>query len=189
MSEDLIIKLFRYFSRFVPVAVLKETMIQPERSRLQGYSEIQSEILIDTPNPLQNVRIPELKKFVLSINENYVSERIKNSNGFILFVEYGNFTADFLRANGVKESIAVIVAHNFSDANHDNLNEVLLMNRCLDLLMLILQQMIADQGQIDFCSSIDLITMPVDIQVVDPVSFYGCGGWCAMFQNSTTIAV
>ena len=187
MHEDLIIKLFRYFSRFVPTSVLKETMIQPERSRLPGYSEIQAEILLDPSDPLQNVRIPEIKKFVLSINENFVSERIKNSNGFILFVEYGNIAADFLRANGVKQSIAVTVAHNFSDANHDNLNEVLLMNRCLDLLMIILRQMIADQGQLDFCSSIDLITMPVDILAVEPAMFYGCGGWCAMFQNSTTI--
>ena len=186
MNEDLIIKLLRYFSRFVPTEVLKETMIQPERSRLPGYSEIQAEILAE---PVWDIRIPEIEKFVLSINEKFVSERIKNSKGFILFVEYGNFSADFLRANGVKESIAVIVAHNFSDTNNDNLNEVVLMNRCLEILLSIIRQMIADQGQLDFCSSIDLITMPVDIQVVDPVMFYGCGGWCAMFQNSTTILV
>jgi len=189
MNEDFIIKLFRYFSRFVPVDVLKETMIQPDRSRLPGYSEIQAEILEDSADPLQNVRIPFIEKFILSINEKFVSERIKNSKGFILFVEYGNISADFLKANGVKESIAVTVAHNFSDTNNDNLNEVLLMNRCLDILLIILRQMLADMGQLDFCSSIELITMPVDIQVVDPASFYGCGGWSAIFQNSTTITL
>jgi hypothetical protein len=47
--------------------------------------------------------------------------------------------------------------------------------------------MIVDQGQLDFCPSIELITMPVDIQVIDPAAFYGCGGWAAMFNNSTTI--
>ena len=135
MNEDLIIKLFRYFSRFVSINVLKETMIQPEFSRFQGYSEIQAEILTDFMDITQNVRIPEIEKFVLSINEKFVSEKIKNSKGLILFVEYGNISADFKRANGVKQ----------------------------------------------------LITPPVDIQVVDPTAFYGCGGWCAMFQNSTTI--
>jgi len=184
MNEDLIIKLFRYFSRFVPVSVLKEIMIQPEHSRLPGYSEIEAEIIAD---PTQ--RIPEIEKFVFSINEKFISERIKNSKGFILFVEYGNISVDFERANGVKESVAVTVAHNFSDTNNDNLNEVILMNRCLDILLSILLRMTADQGQLDFCSSIDLITMPVDIQVVDPTAFYGCGGWCAMFQNSTTIVI
>ena len=184
MNEDLIIKLFRYFSRFVPVMVLKALMIQPEHSWLPGYSEIEAEILAD---PAQ--RIPEIEKFVFSINEKFVSERIKNAKSFILFVEYGSISADFERANGIKESVAVTVAHNFSDTNNDNLNEVLLMNRCLDILLSILRRMTADQGQLDFCSSIDLITMPVDIQVVDPTTFYGCGGWCALFQNSTTMLV
>jgi len=183
MNEDLIIKLFRYFSRFVPVNVLKEFMIQPERSQLAGYSETKSEILIDT----QSMRIPDIEKFVLSINEKFVSEKIKNSKGFILFVEYGNISADFQKAKGVKQSLAVTVARNFSDTNNDNLNEALLMNRCLEILMLIIRQMLSEIGMIEFCPSIEMITMPVDIQVVDPVSFYGCGGWCAMFQNSQTI--
>ena len=160
MSEDLIIKLFRYFSRFVPVSVLKETMIQPERSRLPGYSEIQAEILTD---PELKTRIPEIEKFVFSINEKFVSERIKNSKGIMLVVEYGHFSADFKRANGVNELIDVYVVHNLSDSNSDNLNEVILMNRCLDILLSILKQMISDQGQLDFCPSIELITMPVDI--------------------------
>jgi hypothetical protein len=187
MNEDLIIKLFRYFSRFVPVAVLKEILIQPERSRLPGYSEIKAEVLADSTDPTLNVRIPQIEKFVFSINENLVSERIKNAKGFVLFVEYGTISADFNRTNGVREALSFVIAHNFSDTNNDNLNEVLLMNRCLDILLFILRQMIADQKQLDFCSSIDLITMPVDIEPVDPRTFYGCGGWCAMFQNSMTM--
>ena len=186
MNEDLIIKLFRYFSRFVPVSVLKEMMIQPGHSRFPGYSEIEAEILSVTK---QNVCIRDIEKFVFSINEKFVSERIKNSKGIILFVEYGNISADFKRANGVKQSIAITVAHNFSDTNNDNLNEVVLMNRCLDILLSIIQQMFIDMGQLDFCSSLELITVPADIQVVDPAAFYGCGGWCVMFQNSQTIVV
>ena len=81
------------------------------------------------------------------------------------------------------------VAHNFSDTSNDNLNEVILMNRCLDILLFIIRQMFADMEQLDFCSALELITTPIDIQVVDPSSFYGCGGWCAMFQNSQTIVV
>jgi len=186
MHEDLIIKLFRYFCRFVPLSVLKEILIQPERSRFPGYSEIEAEILAD---PAPGVRIPEIEKFVLSVNENFLSERIKNSKGFILFVEYGKISADFKRMNGVQEFLAITVARNFSDANHDNLNEVLLINRCLDILLSIIKQMLADMGQIDFCSDIELITMPIDIQPIEPKMFYGCGGWCALFHNSTTIAV
>ncbi|MDR0681761.1 MAG: hypothetical protein LBG15_07940 [Dysgonamonadaceae bacterium] len=184
MNEDLIIKLFRYFSRFVPVPVLQEVMIQPEGSRYPGYSEIESEILSSSED---SARIPDIEKFVLSINENFLSERVKNAKSYILYVEYGNITADFQKANGVKQTLGITVAHNFNDANHDNLNEVLLMDRCLNLLTTILRQMIVDQKQLDFCSSIDLITMPVEILPVDPISFYGCGGWAAMFKNATTV--
>jgi len=184
MNEDLIIKLFRYFSRFVTVPVLKEFLIQPARSQHPGYAMIEAEILSD---PALATRMPEIERFVLSINEQYVSEKIKNSKGVILFVEYGPIAADFKSINGVKQSLGVTIAHNFTHTNHDNLNEALLMNRCLDILLTILRQMTLDQGELDFCASSDLLTMPVDIQVVDPVSFYGCGGWCAMFQNSQTI--
>jgi hypothetical protein len=183
MNEDLIIKLFRYFSGFVPLTVLKDIIIQPEKSQLPGYAEIQAEILADAQS---GMRISYIEKFVLSINEKFVSERIKNSKGFILFVEYGNITVDFLRQKGVNQSLAVTVVRNLSDSNSDNLNEALLMNRCLEILTLILNQMIAEQGQIDFCPMSE-IQMPVDIQVVDPASFYGCGGWSAIFQNAQTI--
>ena len=184
MNHELINNLLRYFARFVPVPVLKETMIQPDRSRHTGYALIEAEISSD---PALAVRIPDIEKFIFSINEKFVSERIKSTKGIILFVEYGNISADFSRINGVKQSIAVTVAHNFSDSNHDNLNETLLMDRCLEILLSILMQMVEDQGQLDFCATDDILSMPVDIQVVDPVSFYGCAGWCAMFQNSKTI--
>jgi hypothetical protein len=184
MNEDLITGLFRYFARFVPAAVLREIMIQPDASRCAGYAEIEFEVLHPE---LTDVRIPEIEKFVLSVNENFVSERIKNAKGFILFVEYGKITADFDRALGVKESIAITVAHSFSDASHDNLNEALLMNRCLNLLFRILRQMKADEGAIDFCPTADLLTMPVEIAPADPAAFYGCGGWSAMFRNAKTI--
>jgi len=184
MNQELITNLLRYFSRFVPVAVLKETMIQPDLSQFPGYAQIQAEILA---NPALPVRIPDIEKFILSINEKFVSERIKNSKGVILFVEYAQIEANFKKVNGIKQSIAISVAHNFSDSNHDNLNETILMNRCLHILMTILRQMIEDQGQIDFCPHIDLVTMPVDICVIDPKYFYGCTGWCAFFQNSNTI--
>jgi hypothetical protein len=187
MDKDLIISMFHYFSRFVPLNVLREMLIQPDVSRLSGYSEVETEVLRDTPTLTLTVRIPEIKKFICSINENFVSERIKNSNGFILVIEYRNITVDFEKLNGFRQLLAVTVAHNFSDANYDNLNELLSMSRCLDLLLFILRQMKADQSQIDFCSDIQLLTMPVNIIPVDPVSLYGFGGWSALFHQTKTI--
>jgi len=183
MQKNFIIPLFRYFSRFVPLSVLSETFIQPARSQLPGYPMIQADVLAD-PSPS---RILAIEKFVFSINLNFVSERIKNSRGFILFVEYGQMAVDFTKPNGIEQQIAVYVVHNFSDTNNDNVNETILMDQALDILMQILSQMQLDQGEIDFCADMELLRQPVEIQVVDPVIFFGCGGWCATFTNSQTL--
>lgn len=181
--NDLIINLFKYFSKFVPKSVLESIFIQPDESRKVGYSEIESEIL----NQSNDSIIMDIEKFVVSINENFISERIKNSNGFILFIEYGNLNVDHDIEKGIVQSLAVTVAYNFSDNNNDNLNEIIHMNRCLDILDSILRKMGEEQKEIDFCSNAELITYPAEIQVVDPMNFYGCGGWCAIFTNSNTI--
>jgi hypothetical protein len=77
--NDLIINLFKYFSKFVPKNVLESIFIQPDGSRKTGYSEIESEILSQDNDSVIN----DIEKFVISINENFISERIKNSHGFI----------------------------------------------------------------------------------------------------------
>ena len=184
MNEtDFIISLYKYFSRFVPKEVLKKMLIQPEKSRRTGYSEIEAELLALPDTDI----IPEFETFVVSINEKFISERVRNNKGFILFVEYGKISAEYGTVKGIQESLAITVAHHFSDNNNDNLNEILLMNQCLNILNKIIQTMISQQEELDSCADQKLITFPVDIQVVDPVSFYGNGGWCAMFNNANTI--
>jgi hypothetical protein len=181
--NELIINLFIYFAKFVPKDVLQNIFIQPISSRRAGYDDIESEVLALDGTSV----IPDIKKFVVSINENFISERIKNSNGFIFFVEYGKLSVNHEVEKGVVESIAVSIVHNFSDNNNDNLNEIILMDQCLEILDKILRQMGDEQEELDFCSGAELITYPAEIQVVDPMSFYGCGGWCAIFTNANTI--
>jgi len=184
MIPELIIDIFRYYARFVPKSVLDRLFIQPAASRLPGYDQLRAEVMA-----LPAAReLPDLDTFVVSINENFVSERIKNAAGFILFVEYGAFSLDHTVAEGVVEQLAVTVVRNFSDTNNDSINELILMNRCFELLDTILQTMVADQADIDFCDG-SLIEQPVKVQPVDPASFYGCGGWVAMFQKTNTIFV
>jgi len=180
---DLIIDLFKYYSRFVPKEALKKIFIQPEQTRKNGYPEIETEVL---SFPGTNV-IEEIGTFIVSVNEDFLSERMKNAARFILFVEYGKFSITHGISNGALESLSITVAHNLSKNNNDNLNEIILMNDCFKILDTIIRQMKEDQEMLDFCGDSELIKYPVEYQVVDPVVFYGCGGWAAMFQNSNTI--
>ena len=180
--NDLIIELFKYFSKFVPKDVLKTTFIQQNASKKTGYDEIKSEILASADESV----IPEIEKFVLSINESFISDKIKNSNGIILFVEYGKMNLDRSKLKGLTQALAITVAYNFSDKNNDNLNEIILMNQCLEILDRIIRRMAEEQEALEFCANSELISYPVEIQPVDPSVFYGCAGWCAMFTNSKT---
>ena len=180
--NDLIIELFKYFSKFVPKDVLEKIFIQPDGSKKTGYDEIKSEVLASGDECV----IPEIEKFVLSINENFISDKMKNSNGIVLFVEYGKLNVDHDKPKGITEALAITVAYNFSEKNNDNLNEIILMNQCLEILHKIILQMGEEQEALDFCGDADLITYPAEVQPVDPNSFYGCAGWCAMFTNAKT---
>jgi hypothetical protein len=176
--NDIILQLFKLFAQFVPKTALNSLFIQPDRSRKAGYTEIETEIL---SLPDTHV-IPVIARYVMSVNENFVSERIKNLKGFILFIEYGKIDVDHEVADGIRPSLAVTVAHPFSDTNSDNLNEVLLMNEALDILDRILGRLNEMQHERDTCNY-SLLKWPAEIHPVDPVAFYGCGGWSASFTS------
>ena len=184
MTPDLIIELFKYYAKFIPKDVLKKIFVQPVVSRFPGYDEIRTEVLA-FPNAQV---LPDFDTFVVSLNENFVSERMKNSKEFVLFVEYGSFFVDHTTTEGVKESLAVAVVRKFSDSNSDNLNEIIHMNKCFVLLDTILQAMSEQQNALDFCDG-SLVDFPAEIYPVDPAAFYGCGGWMAKFKKINTILV
>ena len=182
MTPDLIIDILKYYSKFIPKEVLKRIFIQPAKSRDQGYNEIMAEILA---SPDAQV-LPDFDTFVVSQNENFVSERMKNSKKYALFVEYGSFSVNHGIEYGVKENLAVAVVHNFSDNNNDFVNETIHMNNCFRLLNEILITMGDEQAELDFCGA-SLVDPPIDIQPIEPAAFYGCGGWMAKFTKQNTI--
>jgi len=182
MTPDLIIDIFKYYAKFVPKDVLKRIFVQPSQSKFTGYDEIKAEILSSANTDV----LPEFDTFIVSINENFVSERMKNSNGYILFVEYGSLSIDHTIPEGVYENISIAVVRKFSDSNNDNINEIIHMNKSLNLLDAILQNMANEQDTLNFCDG-SLINFPAEVYPVDPALFYGCGGWVAKFKKINTI--
>jgi hypothetical protein len=180
--EKIIIELYKYFSQFVPRDVLEKMFIQPNDTQNLGYAEVKAELMAKTDTE----RIADIDTFVVSINENFVSQRMKNANKTILFAEYGDITLNPTVAKGTKQTLSITVAHAFPQNNNDNLNEVLIMNRCLAILNQIIEKMNADQTNGEFCANMDLIIFPAELQPLDPTIFFGRGGWAATFKNSIT---
>lgn len=182
MTPDLIIDLFRYYSKFVPKIVLEKLFRQPAQSRESGYSQIQADVMAASDAQV----LADFDTFVVSVNENFVSERMKNAKKHVLFVEYGSFSVDHTTIEGVQEQIAVAVVRNFSDSNNDVVNEVIHMNKCFVLLDTILQAMKDEQESLDFCGG-SLVEWPAEVYPVEPQMFMGCGGWIAKFKKTNTI--
>ena len=180
--NDTIIQLFKYFARFVSKEALSSIFIQPDPSRMAGYAEVETEIMTAPDTRV----IPAITRYVVSVNENFVAERIKNLHVFLLFLEYGKITLDHDRMDGIRQTLALTLAHPFSDTNSDNLNEILLMNQALEILDRILRTMNEEQHELDFCGG-SLLKWPAEIQPVDPVAMHGCGGWSATFTNAYTL--
>lgn len=181
-NPDYIINLFRYFSKFVPKEILRDMFRLPAGTQNAGYAEFSADVLAQ---PDDNV-IADIGAFVLSANRKYVSDRVKNSKGIILFVEYGSISYDPGTTGGVKERIAVTVCSEFGFQNNDNLNEALLMNRTNNILTSILRQMDADQNELEACGLGKLINFPAEVLPVDSENFFDNSGWTALFENEKT---
>jgi hypothetical protein len=181
-KQDYIINIYRYYSKFVPKSVLSKLFQQPEISRNAGYSELVAEIMAQPDTHV----VSEIGTFIVSANDKYVKDTVKNSTGIVLFVEYGQFSFNPIATGGVTEKLGITVAREYNVANNDNLNEALLMNECNNVLNGILMKMRADQEELEACGLMQLITFPADIYPVDPVTFNDRSGWTALFDNENS---
>ena len=179
MDIELIRRLFLYYARFVTKDVRKKIAKQITTSRSHGYDELLAEALA-LP---EDLALPEINDFVFSINEKYVADAIKNNKNTVLFVEYGQVTVMQTPLIKTDIGLAVTIGSEFSIANRDMIEEVLMMQRNLELLTKIIDTMVKDQREQTECG-VEYITFPAEILPVEPQLFYDHGGWVAMFKRA-----
>ena len=173
ISTTIIQDLIIYFARFIPIRVRKEMLKQPQNARFAGYEEVKADIL----NVSEVQALPDFDSFVVSVNNKLVSDRVKNSRNFMLFIEYGDIKV--LTANGVTRNevgLSVSVA--------SELNEAMKMQRGLELMQLILTDM---QEESKNCGVLEFATSPVQVMPLDPSLFFGHGGWAASFIRKQAV--
>lgn len=180
-DQDYIIKIFKYFARFVPTATLQDALRQPSHSAIDGYNAAKAEIL--QPSVLQ---IADIDTYVCSAHPGFVADRIKNAKGLILFVEYGGIGFNPVGERGVSKNLGITIAHDYNHSNNDNLNEALLMNRCNNILNQILAQIEADQHLSNGCTVMGMANFPAQCSPINAEEFFGRYGWTATLTVSQT---
>ena len=182
MNIDAVLTLFRYYAKFVPKEALEKIFVLTGSSGVPGYDETAAEML----NLPDDDVISDISSYIYSINEKFVSDKIRNNEKIILYVEYGAISYDPTRPKGTSQKLAVYVAFPLSMANNDNLKESLLMEKTLDILATILNKMETDQSDLDFCGNTKLIEFPAEIYPIESYAFYDHTGWMAMLDYETT---
>lgn len=181
-QTEMLLNLFKYFTKFVSKEVLQKMLSISASSQRQGYGQIESEIL----NTSDKDVIETLSAYVFSMNEKFVSDKIRNNKEMVLYVEFGAISYNPQIALGTKQNLAIYVAYPYNIANNDNLNEILIMDQTQQILFQILNNMQKDQSQLDFCGDRELIKFPAEIIPIEPMTFYDHIGWMGVFDYSQT---
>ncbi|MDR1718438.1 MAG: hypothetical protein LBS20_21585 [Prevotella sp.] len=179
---DLHLTLFKYFAKFVPKDALRNILANPDESQQPGYAEVVAEIL----NAPDTDVIEKISNYIFSMNEKFVSDKIRNNDKIVLFVEYGAASYNPVVPLGVRQKLAVYVVFPLTIANNDNLNETLLMTETFGILTSVLDKMEADQEDLDFCGNTKLINFPAEIFPIESALFYDHSGWMVTFDYSET---
>lgn len=181
IDAAIIQELVLYFAKFVSVSARKEVFKQPVASRMPGYEELKAEVLA-LP---ETQAFPDIDSFIISINDKFVSERVRNSKKHLLFIEYGHI--NLRKTTGIvynEIGLTLSVACELSEANADMLTEALKMQRNLEIMKAILEDM---KIQNDICPAIQHIGFPTDLMPLDPSLFFNHAGWAATFTRKKTI--
>ena len=175
-----ILSLYEYFAKFVTAEVRNKQVIKNSYSPQDDYAS-QAQKLKAIP---EAQAIPQLEDFIFSINANYVSNVVKNSTGFLLFVEYGIVDVDKEAGNDRSHMVvAISVAHEIADSNSDMLEEAIISQKCFDILKSIIDKMYEDYEDPNSCQEIEFVEYPVEYYPIMPTEFFGRGGWTAMFKT------
>jgi hypothetical protein len=178
--EELIRNIHLYYAQFVAPEVRLAAALKTVRP-LTGYAELKAEL-----EAIPSHRaIPDVDAFVCSANEDYVSEKVRNSKKLVLFVEYGALTITE-NAKGVRSAdaeLALTVAGNLPPADTDMLEQTIMMGRTLSVLLSIIAAMEDDSESLEACPIMQYITFPCTIQPIQPKEFFDHQGWVAIFKR------
>ena len=132
-----------------------------------------------------NGLMPEIEDFVISINEKEVGNRVKNINGYFLFIEYAGINGSPLneaKNRSIDFQLAIMVAHHWNRSALDSMSEAIIMDNCLNYLVQISKTMQLDDKLI--CANRRLMDGAIRFQPVEPELLYQSIGWELSFKKT-----
>lgn len=166
--------LYQYFARFVPVDVLKKNHVNGATPD-NGAQSVQTETL----GMESDQRISTIGEYLFLGDQDFVLERLRNSNSQLLFIDSDRLDYQPDTDDGVRLSIGVTIAEHYTQRNTSVVGELVIQNRCLETLKLLLRSVISDSE--NHCPGCLNIGTPVEIRFFDAKALNGLIGYTAFF--------
>lgn len=129
------IDVYNLFSRFVKRDVL-ETHIS-ETSKLQGYNDRLAEAMYNSAK--YKAVIESIDTYICSINDKFIFDKLRQSNGTVLFVEPGVVSLPSHLEED--QRVSIMVVEPFSVDNNDAINESIVLDHTLETLLTIVDKL------------------------------------------------
>ena len=168
---------FRYFTQFVPVAVLEAVFRLPS-------GDDHNELFRELTNMPAERRIPEIEDFLFSISQEGVQQRIANIKGVFLFVDYSSITSSVDRVDVKTDRfhVAITVARP-RPKEQDQATEMIWQDKMLDIISAIRKTM---RDDLDADASAWWLSFPTTIQPFHAPGLQNSMGWTMEFDITGT---
>lgn len=124
---------------------------------------------------------PEVTDYVFGVSDEAVKKKISSVRGLFLFVDYGNIRTTTNALNVKKDSfdLSVTIAKPFSsNTGSDSVEEIIIVDRTLELLKLIRNDIMADKSD----PFVKMLTMPTEIIPFASKELSNSFGFSMIFQ-------
>lgn len=170
-----LLQLYLYFSRFVPLEVLRRNHVAGQLPD-SGAEQVQQEVL----KLESDERIQSIGDYLFLGDQDFVLERLRNSKGQLLFVDSDRLDYAAQVDDGVRMSIGVTVAEHYNRSNASVVSELVVQNRCLETLKRIVRRL-TNEPEINPCSICLNVEQSAEIRFFDAYQLNGLIGYTAFF--------
>lgn len=169
----------QYFSQFVAKSAISKLIAK--NSTAGGYADI-SNILNNVGDEKRN---SEITDFVLGINEATVSKMISQVKGYYLFVDFGNISSVLSETEAKSDEfrLAITIAKPLSTNGFNNLEEMLVLEKALDILATIRRKMREDTDDRMTYPLLEQLVWPNEISPFYARDLSASIGWSMMFSR------
>lgn len=177
MITELILDIYSYFAKFPDNPGVLRNFTKNE-SEFDEYLILKNKVETLPKTSL----IPEISDFMMGVNDENIRDRLKTTRGYFLFVDYGNILINESSSEIIESSVMLTigVARYYTGRKFDFVEENIIMNKALRLLTDVLRIMQSDNAET--CAFRQYLTFPVEITPLEPLKFYQCAGWGAIFN-------